>query len=158
MRKYALSFSVAFCSHHIFRSVKRGVRLLNARRQVLIQDEISAQGSVQWRMHTNATIAIDEGATSVTLTLDGQTMKVSMLQPPSGAAFSRSDAVRFPTDPTPPNPDQANPGVSVLIISLPAGDYTLQVLFNPQWSGMSASDFVTPPTVPLNNWTLESHN
>jgi len=139
-------------------TVKRGLRLLNRRRQVLIQDEISSPQSVQWRMHTNATVNIDpNSSTSATLTLAGQTMQVSMLAPPSGAQFSKSDAVRFSTDPTPPAPDPPNPGVTVLIISLPAGDYTLQVLFNPQWSGMSASDFVTPQTVALADWTLTSH-
>ncbi|KAF8973560.1 chondroitin AC/alginate lyase [Flammula alnicola] len=139
-------------------SVKRGARLLNARRQVLVQDEITASQGVQWRMHTNATVSIDQGGTSVTLTLDGQTMKVSMLNPPSGAVFTRTDAVRFTTDVTPPAPDQDNPGVSVLVIDLPAGTYSLQVLFNPQWPGMAASDFVTPPSVALDNWSLTSHN
>ncbi|KAG6911560.1 hypothetical protein DXG01_011862 [Tephrocybe rancida] len=139
-------------------SVKRGVRLLNARRQVLIQDEINASQAVQWRMHTNATIAVDSSGTTATLTLDGQTMKVTMVAPPSGAAFTQSKAVRLTSDVAPPNPDQDNPGVSVLIISLPAGSYTLQTLFNPQWSGMSDSDFVTPPTVALDQWSLTSHN
>ncbi|KAG6840349.1 hypothetical protein C0991_007276 [Blastosporella zonata] len=139
-------------------SVHRGVRLLNARRQVLIQDEINASAGVMWRMHTNATIAIDASGTTATLTLDGQTMQVTMVAPPSGAVFSQSQAVRLASDPTPPVPDQPNSGVSVLIISLPAGTYTLQTLFNPQWSGMSASDFVTPPTVPLAQWSLTSHN
>jgi len=136
-------------------SVKRGVRLLNARKQVLLQDEINAQASVMWRMHTNASVSLD-GATA-TLNLDGQVMVVSILNPPSGATFTISDAVRFATDPPPPQPDQPNPGVTVLIISLPAGTYTLEVLFNPQWPGMSANDFVTPPSVALDNWSLTSH-
>ncbi|KAF5385284.1 hypothetical protein D9615_001384 [Tricholomella constricta] len=139
-------------------SVKRGVRLLNARKQVLIQDEIASQESVQWRMHTNATVSIDDSGTSATLSLDGQSMKVAMLSPPDGAKFSTSLAQRFESDPTPPIPDQENPGVTVLIISLPAGTYNLQVLFNPQWSGMSDGDFVTPKTVPLDSWSLTSHN
>lgn len=105
-------------------------------------------------MHTNATVTTD--GTSATLTLDGQTMKVSMVNPPSGASFSISDAVRFSSDPT--AVDQPNPGVTVLIIDLPAGTYSLQVLFNPQWSGMSDSDFVTPPSVALDSWSLTSHN
>jgi len=137
-------------------SVKRGVRLLNGRKQVLIQDEITATAGVQWRMQTNATIATD--GTSATLTLAGQTMKVSILNAPSGAAFSTSGAVRFTSDPTPPIADQPNPGVSVLIIDLPAGTYSLQVLFNPQWPGLSSSDYVTPKSVALDNWTLTSHN
>jgi len=137
-------------------SVKRGVRLLNGRKQVLIQDEITATSGVQWRMQTNATIVTD--GTSATLSLDGQTMKVSILNAPSGAVFSTSGAVRFTTDAVPPLADQANPGVSVLIIDLPAGTYSLQVLFNPQWSGMSSSDYVTPKSVALDSWTLSSHN
>ncbi|KAJ7492779.1 chondroitin AC/alginate lyase [Mycena latifolia] len=135
-------------------SVKRGVRLLNGRKQVLIQDEITASESVMWRMHTNATISLD--GTSATLTLDGQTMQVTMLNPPSGAAFTTSDAKRFDSDPTPPAADQDNPGVSVLIISLPAGTYNLQVLFNPQWPGDVT--YVTPPSVALDQWTLRSHD
>ncbi|KAJ6618886.1 chondroitin AC/alginate lyase [Mycena sp. CBHHK59/15] len=133
-------------------SIKRGVRLLNGRKQVLIQDEIDTSASVQWRMHTNATV--DASGTSATLTLDGQTMKVSILNAPSGAAFTTSDAVRFSTDP--PAVDQPNPGVKVLIISLPAGTYNLQVLFNPQWPG--SVNYVTPPSVALDQWTLTSHN
>lgn len=109
-------------------------------------------------MHTNATVTIGSGGTLATLNLDGQVMTVSILNPPSGAVFTTSAAVRFPTDPTPPQPDQPNPGVTVLIIALPAGTYTLEVLFNPQWPGMSASGFVTPPSVPLGSWSLTSHN
>ncbi|KAJ6525485.1 chondroitin AC/alginate lyase [Mycena vulgaris] len=137
-------------------SVKRGVRLLNGRKQVLLQDDITASQRVMWRMHTNATVDIDSSGTSATLTLDGQTMKVAMLNPPSGAAFTKTDAVRFDTDPTPPAPDQENRGVTVLIIDLPAGTYNLQVLFNPQWPGNV--DFVTPPFVALDSWTLRSHD
>jgi hypothetical protein len=137
-------------------SVKRGVRMINARKQVLIQDEIDSQSSVQWRMHTNATVDTS-GGTTAKLTLDGKTMLISMLDPPSGATFTTTDAVRMQSDVTPPEADQANPGVKVLIIALPAGKYNLQVLFNPQWDGMAAGDFVTPTMVPLDNWSLTSH-
>lgn len=135
-------------------SVKRGVRLLNGRKQVLIQDEITATGSVMWRMHTNATVSTN-GA-SATLTRDGQSVDVTMLNPPSGASFSTMNATRFPTNPTPPEADQPNPGITVLTISLPAGTYNLQVLFNPNWN--DGTNFVTPPSVSLDSWTLTSHN
>lgn len=137
-------------------SVKRGVRLLNGRRQVLIQDEITASASIEWRMQTNATIDVDSSGTTATLNRDGKTMKVYILSPTTGATFTTSDAVRFPTDPTPPVPDQDNTPVKVLIISLEAGTYNLQVLFNPQWEGFS--DFVTPKSVDLSNWSVTSHN
>ncbi|KAJ7434212.1 hypothetical protein B0H11DRAFT_1938807 [Mycena galericulata] len=135
-------------------SVKRGIRLLNGRKQVLLQDEITATASVQWRMHTNATVSAS--GTTATLTLDGQTMNVSLLNAPSGATFSTSLAERLPTDVTPPVPDQPNPGVTVLLITLPAGTYSLQVLFSPQWNDGSSP--VTPPSVPLDSWTLTSHS
>jgi hypothetical protein len=137
-------------------SFQRGMRMINNRKQVLIQDDINSQAPIQWRMHTNATVTTS--GTTATLELDGQTMQMSILNAPSGATFTTSDAVRFPTDPAPPIPDQPNPGVKVVIISLPAGTYSLQVLFNPQWPGMSSSDFVTPPSVPVNNWSLTSHS
>ena len=132
---------------------------MNTRRQVLLQDEITATADVMWRMHTNATVSIDTSGTTATLTLDDQTMIVSIQNPPSGAVFTQGPATRFSTDVTPPIADQPNPGVTVLMIDLPnSGTYTLEVLFNPQWPGMSSSDFVTPPSVALDSWTLTSHN
>jgi len=137
-------------------SLKRGVRVLNGRRQVLIQDEIDAQAQVMWRMHTNATVT--PNGQSAELKIDDKFMQVSLLNPPPGASFSSGPAVRLSTDRAPPEPDQPNVGVSVLSVTLPAGTYTLQVLFNPQWSGMTSSDFVIPPSVALDSWSLTSHN
>jgi len=108
-------------------------------------------------MHTNATVNLSSGGTSAALSLAGQAMTVSILSP-SGATFTTSKAVRFASDPTPPVADPDNPDVTVLIISLPAGTYNIQVLFNPQWSGMSSNDFVTPRSVALSDWSLASHN
>ncbi|KAI0317877.1 heparinase II/III family protein [Amylostereum chailletii] len=141
-------------------SFKRGIRLINGRKQVLLQDEINAQASVMWRMHTNATVTINSGGTSATLELDGQKMTVELLNAPSGAQFTTLAAERLSTDPALPSGqvDQPNPGVTVLAISLGAGTYSLQVLFNPQWPGASASDFKTPPSVGLAQWSLTSHN
>jgi hypothetical protein len=90
------------------------------------------------------------------LTIDGKTMDVSILNAPDGATFTTSDATRLSTDVTPPAPDQDNPGVTVLLISLPPGTYNLQVLFNPQWN--DGTSFVTPPSVALDDWNLTSHN
>ncbi|KAG8920148.1 hypothetical protein FRC02_001140 [Tulasnella sp. 418] len=140
-------------------SIKRGIRLINGRKQVLLQDDITgATTEVQWRMHTNATIALS--GPSATLTLEGKTMQVSILNPPEGAAFQTLAAERYPDDPAFPagQSDQPNPGVSVLAITLPAGSYNLQVLFNPQWPGMAASDFKTPGFIALDSWSLTSHN
>jgi hypothetical protein len=144
-------------------SYKRGIRMINGRKQVLLQDDINVQADIQWRMHTNATVSIDSAGTTATLTLGGQTMQVQLINAPAGAKFTTQDATRLSTDPalpTTPNPqvDQPNPGVTVLTIALGQGTYSLQVLFNPQWSGMAASSFTTPPAVSLDNWSLTSHN
>jgi hypothetical protein len=138
-------------------SVKRGVRLLNGRKQVLLQDEMTVSAGVQWRIQTNATV--ETSGTTATLTLDGQTMKVEILNAPSGAAFTtQKPAARLPGGTAPPVPDQPNADITVLIIDLPAGQYNLQVLFSPQWPGMSANDYVSPQAVPLDSWSLTSHN
>jgi hypothetical protein len=134
--------------------------MLNGRRQVLLQDDISATASVTWRMQTNATVSVDSSGTSATLTIEGKVVKMEILNAPSGAQITTGPAVRLSSDPPLPDgqTDQPNPGVTVVSISLNAGTYNLQVLFSPQWDGMSASDFVTPPFVAVNDWTLTSHN
>jgi hypothetical protein len=134
--------------------------MINGRKQVLLQDDINAQADIQWRAHTNATVTIDSSGTTATLTLGGKTLQVQLVQPPPGAKFTKQDATRLSTDPALPSgaSDQPNPGVTVLTVALPQGSYTLQMLFNPQWDGMAASAFVTPPTVAVNNWSLTSHN
>jgi len=139
-------------------SAKRGIRLINGRKQVLLQDDVDTSSDIEWRMHTNATVTLN--GNSATLSLGGKTMTVEILNAPSGAEFSMQAAERLPSDPALPDgaSDQPNPGVTVLTIALPAGQYSLQVLFNPQWDGMKASDFKTPPSVPIDSWTLDSHN
>ena len=137
-------------------SAKRGVRFINNRTQMLVQDEITTTSPFQWRMHTNATVSVSSDGTKATLTIDGDEMIVSILSPSSGATFTTSAAVRFDTDPIPPEADQPNPGVTVLIIEMDAGTTNLQVLFSPQWKDGTSS--VTPPSVDLANWSLTSHN
>jgi hypothetical protein len=144
------------------RNIKRGMRVLNGRRQVLLQDDLSSvTQSVEWRMHTNATVSIDTAGTTATLDLGGQKMEVKLLNAGQGVVFSTKQAVRSSSSPALPEGqvDQPNPGVTVLCITLAAGGtQSLQVLFNPQWSGMSASDFKTPSSVSLDQWSLTSHN
>jgi hypothetical protein len=130
--------------------------MLNNRRQILIQDEVTASQDIQWRMHTNATITLD--GTTANLELDNEKMQIILLEPPAGATFDVVNADRDGFEPVPGFGDQPNDGVRVLRVQLPAGTHTLQVLFNPQWPDMKSADFVTPPTVPLDNWTLTSHD
>jgi hypothetical protein len=140
---------------------------LNGRRQLLIQDDIAGVPTgtdVQWRAHTNATVTIAGNGTSASLALGGQTLTASILSGPSGAVFTTANPTRASQDPPVPTSssedgDQPNPGVTVLVIDNPnGGSYSLEVLFNPQWSGLAASDFVTSKNVAIDSWSLTSHN
>lgn len=139
------------------------MRLLNGRRQMLIQDEITgATEDVQWRMHTNATISYSDNNRTAELSLGGEKLQVQILSP-DNAAFETLQPVPYSTDPATPGGDLSsdlpNPGVSVLAMTLDKpGDTNIQVLFNPQWSGMSSSDYITPSNVSLKDWTLRSHD
>ena len=139
-------------------SFKRGIRYLNGRKQVLLQDDIDTTGTIMWRMHTNATVTVD--GTTATLTIGDKKLTMSILNAPDGVSMTTMAATRLDGDPSLPTGqvDQPNPGVTVVAISLPAGSYSLQVLFNPQWDGMSSSDYVTPPSVAIDSWTLRSHD
>jgi len=141
-------------------SALRGVRFLNGRKQVLLQDDVNSSASIEWRIHTNATIAIDSSGTTATLSLGGQKMTVQILSPSGGTAkFQTRDPVRLSTDPPLPSgvSDQLNPGVTILTIPLSAGQYSLQVLFTPQYPNVDVSSFGTPASVPVSQWSLTSH-
>ncbi|KAL6310162.1 chondroitin AC/alginate lyase [Sparassis latifolia] len=144
-------------------SFQRGIRMINGRKQVLLQDDITATGSIMWRGHTNATsINIDSNGTSATLQIGNEKLLMQIVSPTSGATISTAQPVRFSSDPPLPagaeNQDLPNTGVTVVEINLNAGTYSLQVLFSPQWDGMSSSAYVTPPSVPISSWSLTSHN
>lgn len=141
-------------------SAKRGIRVYNERRQVLLQDEIvGADAAGQWRMQTNATISYSSDSRTATLTLGGETLQASILASAANLTFVTLPANRTSNAPQlTEGYDLPNPGVSVLAINFPAGDTTLEVLFNPQWSGLSASDYKTPSSVPLSSWSTTSHN
>ena len=144
-------------------STKRGIRFVNDRQQVLLQDEVTVPAAgVQWRMHTNATVTTSNNNLTATLELGGQKLEAHLTVSGAGSAvFSTAEAARLPTDPTlqsgSENADQPNPGVTVLVIDLTtAGATTVEVLFNPQSSG--AASFITPPSVALDQWSLTSHD
>jgi len=138
---------------------------LNGRKQILVQDDISgvaAGTNIQWRAHTNASVATD--GTTATLTLNGKTLQASILNAPSGVSFSTMTADPMPQDPPIPTGNEyavnpSNAGVTVLVIETEGGsDLSLQVLLNPQWDGMASSDFVTPSSVGVSDWSVTSHN
>ncbi|SNX84108.1 uncharacterized protein MEPE_02816 [Melanopsichium pennsylvanicum] len=167
-------------------TVQRGIRLLNGRRQILVQDEIAQSSGitdVQWRVQTNATVSISADGKTATLTqssitdpnagvvgevsLGGtKTMKVQILSP-SNAKFASQGppATRIygtaVSSAAPEDSDIPNTGVTALSIDIggtQSGSQTIQVLWQPQWDSLSAADNATPKDVPLSQWSLTSHN
>ncbi|KAK0559775.1 hypothetical protein OC844_004176 [Tilletia horrida] len=112
-------------------SVKRGIRMLNARRQILLQDEISSAvtssaTNLQWRVQTNATITLSADNRTATLKIvnvidpnaaygplitvlkQEQTMVVKLVDPtPPGVVFSIQPAPASRIYGTAPNQTQA---------------------------------------------------
>ena len=138
-------------------NIKRGIRFINGRKQVLLQDELTNVNAVTyWRMHTNATVTID-GA-NANLELNGKKLQIQLLNAPNNLQWQTLEPVRTADAPqlaTGQEADQPNPGVTVLSLSIPAGTNTIQVLFNPQWSGFT--NFQNPASVALDSWSLTSH-
>lgn len=90
-------------------------------------------------MHTNATVTLSNNGATATLNLGGEQL-IATLRSPSGAAFTtQTPAARLDSDPSTTmydgesvtaSADQPNPGVTVLMIDVAAGDQTIEVLFN----------------------------
>lgn len=60
------------CYNQTAGGVVRGIRFLNGRRQVLVQDEIQASSSitsVEWRVQTNGTVTLSDDKKTATLTI-----------------------------------------------------------------------------------------
>jgi len=123
-----------------------------------LQDELTVTSAAQWRVQTNGTISIDSSGSTATLTIEDKKMQVQILSGPSGAKFQDLPSSRTANAPQliAGTTDQDNSPSRVLAIDIPAGTTSLQVLWTPQWSDQSFKA-VTPPSVALANWALDSH-
>lgn len=77
--------------------VKRGVMLLNNRKDVLVQDEVIAKipSSIWWFMHTKADINIQSESSEAVLKQNGKYLYMRILSP-HGAKFQIMEAVPMP--------------------------------------------------------------
>ncbi|WP_372661079.1 Ig-like domain-containing protein [Cohnella sp.] len=137
-------------------SVKRGVALLDERRQFLVQDEIKAKvpSEVYWFMHTRAAIEIAADGQSALLTQDGRQLWVN-IEAPAKASFTVMDAAPLPSS---PNPSGQTPNLGVKKLAIHMNDVrneTISVRMVPLMPGE------TPPSdtrevVPIQDWTIEN--
>ncbi|MEZ3157317.1 DNRLRE domain-containing protein [Microbacterium sp. BWR-S6Y] len=137
-------------------SWKRGIKLFDARQQVLVQDEIRSSKPVEalWSMHTAASIQIAGDGRSATLTMNGKQLLARIVSQSATATFVDTAAAPLPTSPHPPQQAE-NVGIRKLAIQVSTkGNTTLAVQFTPLTSGLAA-----PPNagiVALDDWKLES--
>ncbi|KAH8898699.1 hypothetical protein GQ53DRAFT_877792 [Thozetella sp. PMI_491] len=138
--------------------IRRSLRLLQGRKQVLIQDEIrNVNFPSQWRMHTEATITYSEGGRKAYLHLNNKTLDVT-IGSLSRLHFHTMEAARGGGDSILLGgvTDLDNPGVNVLAIDIPPGNHTVTVRFTPHWTSSWVS--WEPPVIPSSLWSLTSHN
>ncbi|NJK95859.1 MAG: hypothetical protein HC905_13960 [Bacteroidales bacterium] len=126
-------------------SALRGLKVVNERKAVLIQDEfeIAKASSISWGITTDATILIVKDK-EAELTLNGKKLIVKILSP-ANAVFSSESAQQAA-------PQKANTGVSRLLAKMPeqTGNITITILLEPQWTGGLSG--YSSAMVSLSNW------
>jgi hypothetical protein len=126
-------------------SAMRGLKVVNGRKAVLIQDEfaISKACSISWGITSDATILI-VNSREAELTLNGKKLIAKILSP-ADAVFSTESAQQAP-------PQKANTGVSRLLAKTPelTGNVTISILLEPQWPGGLPG--YSPSIMSLSNW------
>jgi hypothetical protein len=126
-------------------SAKRGIKILDNRKVILIQDEfaLSKSTDISWGMTTDATIEIIDPQKAI-LTLNGQKLTARILAP-ANAVFSSGSAEQAA-------PQKQNLGVKRLYARTPAttGNITVIVLLSPNWSGVESN--YLPIIKPLTEW------
>ncbi|MBI3880605.1 MAG: autotransporter-associated beta strand repeat-containing protein, partial [Verrucomicrobia bacterium] len=134
----------------------RGFQLLNARKDVLVQDEIVAatNATAWWFMHvqTNTTdVAIDPDGSAVMLTQGAERLWLKILT--TNGTFTLSNASPLPTSPNPPG-QNANSNYAKLAIKLTGvTNTTLAVLMKPLATNQPLP-LVLPTVVPLAQWLI----
>lgn len=125
-------------------SVSRGMKVVEGRKSVLIQDEfiLSKSTDIAWGMTTDATIVLISPK-EAELTLSGKKLTARILSP-SNAVFAIESARQS-------LPQKENIGVNRLVAKTPAatGSITYSILLAPQWTGNN-STYST--VVPLSKW------
>jgi hypothetical protein len=129
----------------------RGVALFDERRQVIIQDEVTAQEPVElwWFMHTKAGLHIEGDGKTATLQRDGKQLVARILSP-LHATFEVMAAEPLPSS---PNPEGQNRNADFKKLAIHLEDVTdvcLVVQLTPLADSRSAS--VAADVKPLKEW------
>lgn len=138
----------------------RGVRLMGARDQVLVQDEIqAASGSTVWWFahytHPATTVTLEPDGRAALMQQGNERLLVKIVS--GEGAFQILDAVPLASSPDPAG-QNANAGYKKLAIQLSnVTDTTLAVWFVPLAAG-DGPPAELPDIAPLNTWNLAATN
>ena len=139
-------------------SWKRGVRLFDDRSQLLVQDEITAPGSIEalWSMHTAADVRVGSDGRSAVLYRNGERVLARVLTP--GQTFVRMAAAPLPTSPKPKQ--TANTGISKLaVVARGSKAVTVAVQLTPLRRGSSTGSAPAATSVrSLGSWGVAGAN
>jgi hypothetical protein len=137
-------------------SVRRGIAMVNGRRDVVVQDEIRAStpATVWWFGHVKlaaAQVQFAADGRSAILTQGGQRLWAGILAGPADATFSLVAAAPLPTSPNPAG-QNANAGFMKLAVRMTGvTDTRLAIGFVPLAAGQ-AVPAVLPAVTPLSSW------
>lgn len=134
--------------------VTRGIRLLDQRRQVLVQDEIEAKApsDIWWFMHTRADIRVSDDGKTAILQLGTKRLQAQLLSP-DPARFAVMDAKPLWSS---PQPEGINPnnGIRKLAIEVDGAAATrISVLLSPLTEDQTLLQNL-PAVQPIADWKL----
>lgn len=135
------------------KKVTRGMRLLDGRNAMLMQDEIETEKPAQiwWFAHTPAKIALGPNKRTATLSRNGKSIQATLLSP------ANAEFIDMPAEPLPTSPNVAkqasNKAFRKLAIHCQAQKLTLTVAFTTQPG--TETTIAKMPVEELAKWNLK---
>jgi hypothetical protein len=134
--------------------VKRGMALIDHRRQIVLQDEVKmkAPGDFFWFMHTSAQIEITDAGKSALLTSGDKKMWAHILTTDADVSFEIRDSEPLPTSPN-PSGQAVNVNPKLTIRGSEIDELRLSVLFVPLMAWEEIPEQL-PEVTPLEQWDI----
>ncbi|MBQ4527804.1 MAG: discoidin domain-containing protein [Clostridia bacterium] len=138
-------------------SVKRGIKLVDSRKSVILRDEIKSEKPTDawWFAHTKNDIEIIEDGKAAILKGTYRDLYVKLLSDVDGV-FTVRDAVPFPQSPSKAG-QNPNTGVKKLSLNFTAqGDMDVSMYFTFLTKNQKPQDVITPTVSGIDEWKLEA--
>ncbi|MBD2845318.1 discoidin domain-containing protein [Paenibacillus sp. IB182496] len=134
---------------------KRGVKLMEMRKQFMVQDEflLREPSELYWFMHTTADIDIIEEGRAAVLQLEDKKLYVKAIEAPANAQFEVLNARPLASSPDPEG-QALNQGIRKLALHMDGVQQgSVSIWMVPLWEN-EALPVTAPEFVPLSEWTL----